>query len=231
MNRQEIGQWIESAGIVPVIRAPSPELALRAASAAQAGGANVVEITMTVPDALSVLRQLVAQVGTEMLVGAGTVLDAATTSACIEAGAEFIVSPGLDLESIRVAHQANKAICPGALTPTEVITAWRAGADMVKVFPCSAVGGAGYIRALKAPLPDVKLVPTGGVNLATAPGFIAAGATALGVGTALVDLKLLAEQGEPAVAERVRQFVAVVREARTARDQRPPAGPDRASNK
>lgn len=216
MNRQQICQWIESVGVVPIVRAPSAELALRAAMAVRAGGVSIVEITMTVPDALSVLRELVAQVRGQVLVGAGTVLDATTATRCLEAGAEFIVAPGLDLETIPVVHQADKVILPGALTPTEVITAWRAGADMVKVFPCSAVGGAKYIQALKAPLPQIKLMPTGGITPATAPAFIAAGASALGLGASLVDLDLLVREGDAAVVQGIRQFVEIVRQARGA---------------
>jgi 2-dehydro-3-deoxyphosphogluconate aldolase/(4S)-4-hydroxy-2-oxoglutarate aldolase len=214
MNRAQIVEHIEQLGLVPVIRAPSIELATRAARAVHAGGIDVLEITMTVPDALSVLRLLAAELGSDVLLGAGTVLDAATARACIEAGAQFIVSPGLDIETIEAVHSLDKAVMPGALTPTEVITAWKAGADMTKIFPCSALGGASYLRALRAPLPQVKLLPTGGVDLNTAAQFIHAGASALGVGAALIDLKLLEQQGAQAITERARRLVAIVREAR-----------------
>jgi len=148
------------------------------------------------------------------VLGAGTVLDADTARACIAAGAAFIVAPGLDLETIRAAQACGLPVMPGALTPTEVITAWKAGADMVKIFPCSAVGGAPYLRALKAPLPQVKLLPTGGVDRHTAAEYIRAGASALGIGAALIDLKLLQQQGEEALAARARELVEIVRATR-----------------
>lgn len=217
MNRQQIVQHIESVGIIPIIRAPSVELAARAARAVHAGGIDVLEITMTVPDAMSLLRLLSSELGDAVLLGAGTVLDANTARACIDAGAQFIVSPGLDIETIKAVHALDKAVMPGVLTPTEVITAWKAGADMAKVFPCSALGGASYLRALRAPLPQVKLFPTGGVDLDTAAEFIAAGAAALGVGAALVDLKLLEQQGSAALTERAQKLVEIVRQARAAR--------------
>ena len=182
---------VEEVGIVPVVRAPSPELAMRAAEAVLAGGISIFEITMTVPDAPAVIRALVERLGNRAVVGAGTVLDAEAARRCIEAGAAFIVSPGLDLGTIAAAHERGVPIMPGALTPTEVITAWKAGADMVKIFPASAVGGPKYLKALKGPLPDVKMLPTGGVNAQTAGEFIAAGACALGVGSELVDIAAL----------------------------------------
>jgi 2-dehydro-3-deoxyphosphogluconate aldolase/(4S)-4-hydroxy-2-oxoglutarate aldolase len=177
----------------------------------------VLEITMTVPDAPSLMRRLSSELGTDVLLGAGTVLDAATALECIDAGANFVVAPGLDVETIRAVHSMDRAVMPGALTPTEVITAWKAGADMVKVFPCSAVGGAGYLRALRAPLPQVKLLPTGGIELDTAPAHFAAGASALGVGASLIDLKLLQLEGDRALTDRARQWVEVVRAARGSR--------------
>ncbi|WP_437716187.1 bifunctional 4-hydroxy-2-oxoglutarate aldolase/2-dehydro-3-deoxy-phosphogluconate aldolase [Sorangium sp. So ce448] len=214
MNREQVVRRIEEIGVVPVVRAPSGELAVRAARALCAGGIEVVEITMTVPGALSVMREIASRMGDRVLVGAGTVLTADAARACIEAGAEFIVSPGLDLEVIRAAHDLGKAVFPGALTPTEVITAWNAGADTVKVFPCSAMGGAKYLRALRAPLPEVKMMPTGGVNLTTARDFIEAGAVALGVGGELVDAAALAAGKDEVLAERAREFMSVVRAAR-----------------
>lgn len=220
MNRQKIVQHIEELGIVPIIRAPSAESAARAARAIHEGGIDVLEITMTVPDALSLLRLLSSELGMDVLLGAGTVLDAKTAAECIDAGAQFIVSPGLDIETIEAVHSMDRAVMPGVLTPTEVIAAWKAGADMVKVFPCSAVGGPSYLRALKAPLPQVKLFPTGGVDLRTAPDYIAAGASALGVGAALIDLELLKQQGGGALTERARRLVEVVRVARAAHAER-----------
>jgi 2-dehydro-3-deoxyphosphogluconate aldolase/(4S)-4-hydroxy-2-oxoglutarate aldolase len=216
MKRAELRQRIETTGIVPIVRAPSAEVAATAARAILAAGIDVLEITMTVPKATDLLRQLRKEVGKEVLLGAGTVLDAQTAKDCIAAGAEFIVAPGLDLDTIEAAHALDKPCMPGALTPTEVITAWNAGADMVKIFPCSAVGGASYLRALKAPLPHIKMLPTGGVDATTAADFIKAGAAALGVGAAVVDLKLLAEKGPAAVTQKCEQLVAAVRAARAA---------------
>jgi 2-dehydro-3-deoxyphosphogluconate aldolase/(4S)-4-hydroxy-2-oxoglutarate aldolase len=214
MNRAEISKRIETTGIVPIVRAPSAEVAASAARAILAAGIDVVEITMTVPNALDLLRKLRAEIGQDVLLGAGTVLDAQTARDCIAAGAEFIVAPGFDVETVRACHALDKPCMPGALTPTEVIAAWNAGADMVKIFPCSALGGASYLRALKAPLPQVKMLPTGGVDVTTAADFIKAGAVALGVGAAVVDLKLLAQKGPGAVTERCRQLVDVVSAAR-----------------
>jgi 2-dehydro-3-deoxyphosphogluconate aldolase / (4S)-4-hydroxy-2-oxoglutarate aldolase len=217
MNRQEIVKRIETTGIIPIVRAPSAEVAASAARAILAAGIDVLEITMTVPNATDLLRQLRKDLGDSVLLGAGTVLDAAAARQCIDAGAEFIVAPGFDVDTVRASHELDKPCMPGALTPTEVITAWRAGADMVKIFPCSALGGASYLRALKAPLPQVKMLPTGGVDATTAADFIDAGAAALGVGAAVVDLKLLSKSGPNAVTERCKQFVDVVRAARAAR--------------
>ncbi|WP_434047828.1 MULTISPECIES: bifunctional 4-hydroxy-2-oxoglutarate aldolase/2-dehydro-3-deoxy-phosphogluconate aldolase [Sorangium] len=213
-SREQIVRRIEEIGVVPVVRAPSGALAVRAARALLAGGIEVLEITMTVPDALSVMHEIASRMGSHVLVGAGTVLTADAARGCIEAGAQFIVSPGLNLEVIRAAHELGKAVFPGALTPTEVITAWSAGADAVKVFPCSAMGGAKYLRALRGPLPDVKMMPTGGVNLSTARDFIEAGAVALGVGGELVDTAALAAGADGVVTERAREFLSVVRSAR-----------------
>ncbi len=216
MSSARVLATIESVGLVPIVRAPSAEAALRAARAIRDGGVDVVEITMTVPNALAVLGRLASEVGGDVVLGAGTVLDAEAARACIAAGAEFIVSPGVDLATIETVRSLDKVMVPGALTPTEVIGAWRAGAHLVKVFPCSAVGGAKYVRALRAPLPAVKLLPTGGVNLDTAAEFINAGAAVLGVGSALVDLDLLERCGDSALADRARQFLAVVQQARRA---------------
>jgi 2-dehydro-3-deoxyphosphogluconate aldolase / (4S)-4-hydroxy-2-oxoglutarate aldolase len=214
MTRAEVCKRIEAVGIVPVIRAPTAELALLSCDAILAGGVSVFEITMTIPDAPAVIRALRDRLGERALVGAGTVLDAADARACIEAGAEFIVSPGFDLATIAAAHEAGIAVLPGALTPTEVIAAWKAGADVVKIFPCSALGGASYLRALKGPLPQVKLMPTGGVNLKTAGDFLAAGAVALGVGSELVDIAAVKDDRAHVLTERAREFVAAVAAAR-----------------
>jgi len=212
--RDEVCRRIEEVGIVPVIRLPSAELAARAAEALFAGGIPIFEITLSVPDAPAVIRSLVERFGARALVGAGTVLDAERARACIDAGAAFIVSPGTDLHTIEAARARGVAVMPGALTPTEVLSAWNAGAEFVKVFPCSALGGASYLRALKAPLPHVKLLPTGGVNLETARDYIMAGAAALGVGSELVDPALVGAGRDAAVSERAERFVSIVRQAR-----------------
>jgi len=212
--RADVCRRIEAVGIVPVVRAPSPELAMRAAEAVLAGGISIFEITMTVPNATAAIRSLVDRLGDRAIVGAGTVLDAEAARACIEAGAAFIVSPGLDLPTIAAAHARGVPIMPGALTPTEVITAWKAGADMVKIFPASAVGGPKYLKALRGPLPDVKFLPTGGVNAQTAGEYIAAGAAALGVGSELVDTAALARGDDAVVTARARELVDAVTAAR-----------------
>jgi 2-dehydro-3-deoxyphosphogluconate aldolase/(4S)-4-hydroxy-2-oxoglutarate aldolase len=215
-SRSETLRRIEEVGIVPVVRAPSAELALRAVDAVLAGGVSVFEITLTVPGAIELIRLLTQRFAGRALVGAGTVLTADQARACIDAGARFVVSPGLDLPTVALARAREVAVMPGALTPTEVIAAWQAGADMVKIFPCSAVGGAKYLRALRGPLPQVKLLPTGGVTLATAADYIAAGAAALGVGSELIDVELLAGGGDRTLTDRARELLAVVKSARGA---------------
>ncbi len=201
-------------GIVPVIRASSAQLAIKAADAVCAGGIPIVEMTMTVPGAVEAIAQLAKSVGSDVLIGAGTVLDSQTAQQCIDAGAEFIVSPGFDLETVLTVNRLGKLMMAGALTPTEVIRAWRAGSDFVKVFPCGAVGGAKYIKALKAPLPDVPLIPTGGVNMETAADFIHAGAAALGIGSELVSTSTLNSGDTRQISETARKYLAIVREAR-----------------
>jgi 2-dehydro-3-deoxyphosphogluconate aldolase/(4S)-4-hydroxy-2-oxoglutarate aldolase len=214
MNKQEVLRQIKEVGVVPVVRARSADEAARVVEAIKAGGVSVLEITMTVPRAVELIAELSGRYGEEAAVGAGTVLDPETARACIMAGARFVVSPSLNLQTIELCRRYGVAVMPGALTPTEVLTAWQAGADMVKVFPCGAVGGASYLKALKAPLPQVELIPTGGVSLQTAADFIRAGASALGVGSDLVDLKALAEGQAEVITERARQFVEIVRDAR-----------------
>jgi 2-dehydro-3-deoxyphosphogluconate aldolase/(4S)-4-hydroxy-2-oxoglutarate aldolase len=214
MSKQKILAKIREVGIIPVVRAESGEEAGRAIEAIRAGGVPVLEITMTVPGAVRLIEELSRRFGSEAMVGAGTVLDPETARACILAGAQFVVSPALNLATIACCHRYGIPVMPGALTPTEVVTAWEAGADMVKVFPCSALGGASYIKALKAPLPQIDLIPTGGVNLETAADFIKAGATALGVGADLVDLKALREGKAALLTERAQKLVGIVRAAR-----------------
>jgi 2-dehydro-3-deoxyphosphogluconate aldolase/(4S)-4-hydroxy-2-oxoglutarate aldolase len=212
--RAEVCRRIEEVGIVPVIRAATAELALRAARAVLAGGISIFEITMTVPDAPEVIRALVAELGARAVVGAGTVLDAEAARACLDAGAAFVVSPGLDLGTVAAVHARGVPMMPGALTPTEVIAAWKSGADMVKIFPCGAVGGPQYLRALRGPLPQVKLLPTGGVNAENAGAYLAAGAAALGIGSELVDPVALAEGRVALLTERARALIAAVAAAR-----------------
>jgi 2-dehydro-3-deoxyphosphogluconate aldolase / (4S)-4-hydroxy-2-oxoglutarate aldolase len=214
MNRTEIVKRIENTGIVPIVRAATTELAAAAARAILAAGLDVLEITTSVPNAAGLLRNLREEVGDKVVLGAGTVLNPQAARECIAAGAEFIVAPGFDLETVRAAHALDRPCMPGALTPTEVIMAWNAGADMVKVFPCSAVGGAAYLKALKAPLPHIKMLPTGGVDVSTAADFIKAGAAALGVGASVIDLEALVEGRCDSVTERFRQLCLVVKSAR-----------------
>ncbi|PYS34251.1 MAG: 2-dehydro-3-deoxyphosphogluconate aldolase [Acidobacteria bacterium] len=214
MKKTEVIQRIRDTGLIPVVRAESAELAMRAVEAIKTGGVDVVEVTMTVPGAIDVIAKLAATFGTEVLIGAGTVLDPDIANRCVQAGAQFIVSPALNEETIAFCRRNDVAVFPGALTPTEVVHAWNAGADAVKVFPAGAVGGASYLKALKAPLPQIELVPTGGVSLKTAADFIKAGAMALGVGADLVDLKALRENHDEVITERARQFLEIVREAR-----------------
>ena len=214
MKKTEVIQRIRGTGLIPVVRAESIDLAMRAAEAIKTGGVDVLEVTMTVPGAIDVIAKLAATFGAEVVIGAGTVLDPDTANQCVQAGAQFIVSPALNEETIAFCRRNDVAVFPGALTPTEVVRAWNVGADAVKVFPAGAVGGASYLKALKAPLPQIELVPTGGVTLKTAADFINAGAMALGVGADLVDTKALREGRDDVIAERARQFLEIVRKAR-----------------
>ena len=214
MNKQQVRDRIVEIGIVPVVRASSAAEALLAAEAVCAGGIPIVEITMTVPGAVEVIRELQRSALAGVLIGAGTVLDAETARRCVDAGAEFLVSPGLNLPTVEFAAREGKLMLAGALTPTEVMMAWNAGCDFVKIFPCGQVGGAKYIKALKGPFPQIPLVPTGGVNLDTAAEFIEAGAAALGVGGELVQGGALKSGKPEAIVENARKFLAVVQQAR-----------------
>jgi 2-dehydro-3-deoxyphosphogluconate aldolase/(4S)-4-hydroxy-2-oxoglutarate aldolase len=214
MKKAEVLSRIHQIGIVPVLRASSTKEALAIAKAIEAGGVPILEVTMTVPGAIRVIEQLVEHGGDRLLVGAGTVLDAETARACILAGAQFVVSPALDLRTIELCRKYGVPILPGALTPTEIVTAWQAGADAVKVFPCSAVGGAKYLKAVKAPLPQIDLIPTGGVSLATAEEFLESGAFALGVGGDLVDNKAIANGHPEIITENARKYLAITQKAR-----------------
>jgi 2-dehydro-3-deoxyphosphogluconate aldolase/(4S)-4-hydroxy-2-oxoglutarate aldolase len=214
MTKQEVLGRIADVGLVPVVRARSADEAILVADAIRAGGVSVLEITMTVPGALSVIEEVARRFGSEVVVGAGTVLDATTARACILAGARFIVGPTTDRETIALCRRYGVAVMPGALTPTEVLTAWTAGADVVKVFPCGSVGGASYIKSLKAPLPQIQMIPTGGVSLKNAGDFIKAGAMALGVGADLADTQAIRDGKAALVTERAREYLRIVREAR-----------------
>jgi 2-dehydro-3-deoxyphosphogluconate aldolase / (4S)-4-hydroxy-2-oxoglutarate aldolase len=197
-----------------VVRASSRGEARTAAECVCEGGIPIVEITMTVPGAVEVIRELAQHAASELLIGAGTVLNAETAERCLDAGAQFLVSPGFKPETVALAVRTRTLIMAGALTPTEIITAWEAGADFVKVFPCGQVGGANYIKALKGPLPGIPLVPTGGVSLRTAAEFLEAGAAALGVGGELVHPHALKSGNRDAIIENARKFLAIVSETR-----------------
>ena len=215
MDKAVVLNCLQETGLVPVLRAESVEKAMALAVAVAAGGVNVLEVTMTVPGAMEVIRRLVKE-QPEILVGAGTVLDAETARICMLEGAQFVVSPALNLKTIEMCHRYSMAVLPGALTPTEVVTAWEAGADVVKVFPAGAMGGAKYLASLKGPLPQVKMIPTGGVSLASAAEFLRAGAFALGVGSDLVDAKAMAAGKPEVVTETARKYMQIVREFRGA---------------
>jgi 2-dehydro-3-deoxyphosphogluconate aldolase / (4S)-4-hydroxy-2-oxoglutarate aldolase len=216
MTKEEARRQVTEIGLVPVVRASNSEQALLAAEAVCAGGIPIVEITMTVPGAMEVIAQLARRVGETVLIGAGTVLDAETARQCIAAGAQFVVSPGFDRESVEVVKREGKLMMAGALTPTEITAAWKSGPDFVKIFPCGSVGGPKYIRALRGPFPQIPFVPTGGVNLETAADFIRAGAAALGVGGELVQADALKSGNRELIAANARRFVEAVKGARAA---------------
>ena len=216
MQKAEVLKSLREIGLVPVLRAESEEQALKLAAAIAAGGVTVLEVTMTVPGAIRVMRRL-AEERPDILIGAGTVLDAETARMCILEGAQFVVSPALKIPTIEMCHRYGVAVLPGALTPTEIVTAWEAGADVVKIFPASSLGGAKYLKSVKAPLPQVEMIPTGGVSLATAAEFLEAGAFALGVGADLVNLKAIAEGHPETITESARRYLAIVREFRKPR--------------
>ena len=217
MTRESIAERIIEIGILPVVRAASGAEAIAVADALGEGGIRALEITMTVPGAVKVIAEAAARYGDQVLIGAGTVLDEEQARACIDAGARFIVAPIVDVPTIAVCHRAEVAVLPGALSPTEVVQAWRAGADFVKVFPCSAVGGASYIKALRAPLPHIRLVPTGGVTLGTVGEFFAAGASAVGVGGDLCDLQAIRSGRRETLVAAARAYVSAVEAARAGR--------------
>jgi len=213
MNREEVRERIEDIGIMPSIRVASAELALFAAETVYEAGIPVVEITMTVPNAVDVIAQL-TQNYPNFVVGAGTVLDTETAQRCLDAGARFITSPGLVPDVLEFTLKNDVAAIHGALTPSEVIAAWKAGADFVKIYPCAQVGGDQYIRALKVPLPQIKLIASGGVNQLTAANFIFAGAASLGIGSELMPRQALKMRKDQWIHELARRFLEAVRSAR-----------------
>ena len=216
-EREELVKRIERGTLVPVVRAPTADLAVKAVEAILEGGISTFEITLTVPGAVQVIESLVKRFGSRALIGAGTVLSADQAAACIDVGAQFIVSPGFDAATVELVLRRGLPCMPGALTPTEVITAWKAGVDMVKIFPCSAMGGAKYLKALKGPLPQVKMLPTGGVNASTAHEYLAAGAAALGIGSELVDAQALAAGRLDIITARAKELVDAVASSRALR--------------
>ncbi len=201
-------------GIVAVIRAPSGEVLVDVAEALLAGGVQAIEITFTVPNAHKVLETVINRLGDKIVVGAGTVLDPETARTALLAGAQYIVSPTVNLDTIRLCKRYGTVVMPGALTPTEILTAWEAGADVVKVFP-SEITGAAYLKALRGPLPQIRLMPTGGVNLQTAADFLNAGAVALGIGGSLVSAEAIKTRNWGAIESLARQYVQIVRDTRT----------------
>jgi 2-dehydro-3-deoxyphosphogluconate aldolase/(4S)-4-hydroxy-2-oxoglutarate aldolase len=215
MDKGQILSAILDIGVVPVVRTNSAESAIRAIEAIHRGGIRAAEVTMTVPGAIKALEKLADQFGDSIVLGAGTVLDPETARICMLAGAQFFVTPALNLATIETAQRYSKPIMPGALTPTEVLAAWQAGADAVKVFPASAVGGAKYIKALKGPFPQIDMIPTGGVNLETTADFLRAGSSAVAVGGELVDAQTIKEGRYEVFEDRARQYLEIVRKTRS----------------
>ncbi len=207
-------ETLERVGLIPVLRAKNAAQGHAVVEAMIAGGVTVVEVTMTVPGAVDLLKELKKEYGAKLLLGSGTVTTADQCQATIDAGAEFVVSPSLHPEVIATTKKNGKVSCPGALTPTEAITAWNAGADYVKIFPCSALGGASYLKSLLAPFPHLKVIPTGGVTLQTAESFLRAGARALGVGSDLVNLAAI-DAGHPeTITETAKAYLKIIAEVR-----------------
>jgi len=215
MDKKTVIDRIEAIGVIPVIRASSADEAARVIDAIADGGIDVFEITMTVPGAERLIQETAARYGDSAVVGAGTVMDPETAERCIDSGAQFVISPSLDLHTIAACRTQGISVMPGALTPTEIVTAWNAGADFVKVFPAEALGGANYLRNLRGPLPHVKIISTGGVSLANAADFIRAGARAVGVGTELVNLDAIRAGNPGLITERAKQYQEIVKEARS----------------
>ena len=213
MNKEDVRRRITEIGIIPAIRLSSAPGAIFAAEAVAGSGIPIVEVTSTVPGAVEVIEQL-AKRDSELIVGAGTVFDLDTVQRCIDAGAKFLTSPGLDLEIVAFARKHDILVFPGALTPSEITAAWKAGSDFIKVFPCSQLGGASYIRALKSPFPNVPLIASGGVNQHTAADFILAGAVALGIGRDLIQPDAIERRERDWIRELSRRFLRIVKETR-----------------
>lgn len=213
--REEALFRIRTGGLLPILRLPASADVLAMADALIAGGLMVIELSLTMPHVPELIATLVSRFGDSISFGAGTVLSMAEVDTVRSAGATFMVSPVTDPEVIQHAKTSGLAVVPGALTPTEIVAAWRAGADMVKVFPCQSMGGADYLRALKAPLPQIELLPTGGINRQNAANHLRAGATALGMGSDLVDLECLRRQGPRAITERAQEYLTIVHTARS----------------
>jgi 2-dehydro-3-deoxyphosphogluconate aldolase/(4S)-4-hydroxy-2-oxoglutarate aldolase len=214
MSKETQLRQVLDSGIVAVVRSPDHQQLVEVARALADGGVTVIEITMSVPNALEVLRQVRQALGDRILLGAGTVLDPETARAVLLAGAEYIVAPTLNLEVIRLCQRYDKLVMPGAFTPTEILTAWEAGADIVKVFPAEVVGPA-FFKALRGPLPQVRIMPTGGVDLTTAAAFLKAGACCLGIGSQLVEPDAVAKRNFDRIRDLARQYVDIVKQVRT----------------
>ena len=214
MQKSEVLAQIRAIGVVPVLRLSSASDVLAMAEALHSAHIDVVEIPLDMPDAVAAISTLVQRFDEKVLVGAGSVLDVESASTVIAAGASFVTGPSFNAEVVHYCNTTDLAVFPGALTPTEIVAAWKAGADMVKVFPCSALGGPSYLKALKGPLPQIDLFPSGGVTLQNAAAYIDAGACVLGVGSDLVDLASLREGRADRIAERARLFIELARDAR-----------------
>lgn len=209
MEKSVVLKTIKREKLVPVVRTDNTEDARKAVEILASCGIKIFEITMTVPNAAELIRELSAS-GSGILLGAGTVLNAQQAKECVEAGAQFIVSPAFDAETVRFCHDKKIAVMPGCLTPTEVLTAWNAGADCVKVFPCDALGGAKYLKTLKTLFPHIEMMPTGGVSCETIADFLKAGSIAVGVGTDLVDVEAIREGNTEQIAEKARKYLKIV---------------------
>src|SRR2546421_711260 len=213
MSKETQLRQVLDSGIVAVVRSPDSQQLVEVARALADGGVSVVEITMTVPDALDVVRQVRRALGDRLLLGAGTVLDPETARAALLAGAEFLVAPTVNLEVIRLCQRYDRLVMPGAFTPTEILSAWEAGADIVKVFPADVVGPA-FFKAMRGPLPQIRMMPTGGVDLNSAAAFLKAGACCLGVGGQLVEPEAVGERNFDRIRDLAKQYVAIVKRTR-----------------